>query len=427
MIRSKYYAVLALSLISLLIANENHAQNEVLVDFADSPGATKTTIFNTPNCIAGFNQTYGTNIIEGRNVINGEQIFVGLGRATNEFNADGKNANGQTGSWAKALRIAQMKAELRAKQAVVISRKVSVEEEVILEATSNFSEGERPVMLDEGEMTTLEKVKFVIMKKLDEVLELDALEYEKDKREAAVRDIIAQDRFQSVINASAYAEMTGIQTVYTNYYQDKNEFCAVVMKNKDSSLMAKALGKNQVSLLQPDMNKAGLPVREQLEGNFNRLLFTHGIRVLRDENGELVLVVYVVEPYKKSTSKSITGRNSQNAEMTARIRAAAMVSNFIDESINVELRTTVDEITTTFDGKAEDGSELSEYFSEESTESRIESASANDVVGLSKEAGGDYINSISGEPVYIYIGSISAASLRAVMLSKLKGINQDRI
>ena len=206
MIRSKYYSVLAFSLISFLISNENHAQNEVLIDFADSPGATKTTIFNTPNCIAGFNQTYGTNIIEGRNVINGEQIFVGLGRATNEFNADGKNANGQTGSWAKALRIAQMKAELRAKQAVVISRKVSVEEEVILEATSNFSEGERPVMLDEGEMTTLEKVKFVIMEKLDEVLELDALEYEQDKRQAAVRDIIAQDRFQSVINASAYAE-----------------------------------------------------------------------------------------------------------------------------------------------------------------------------------------------------------------------------
>ena len=92
MIRSKNYVVLALSLISLLITNGSHAQNEVLVDFADSPGATKTTIFNTPNCIAGFNQTYGTNIIEGRNVINGEQIFVGLGRATNEFNADGKNA-----------------------------------------------------------------------------------------------------------------------------------------------------------------------------------------------------------------------------------------------------------------------------------------------------------------------------------------------
>jgi len=427
MIRSKNYVVLALSLISLLITNGSHAQNEVLVDFADSPGATKTTIFNTPNCILGFNQTYGTNIIEGRNVINGEQIFVGLGRATNEFNPDGKNANGQTGSWAKALRIAQMKAELRAKQAVVISRKISVEAEIILEASVPISEGERPVMLDENEMTTLEKVKFVIMTKLDEVLELDALDYEQAKREAAVRDIIAQERFQSVIDAGAYAEMTGMQTVYTNYYLDKNEFCAVVMKNNDSSMMAEALGKNKVSLLQPDMKKAGLPIREQLEGNFDRLLFTHGLRVLRDEKGELVLVVYVVEPYEKSPSKSITGRNSQNAETTARIRAAAMVSNFIDESINVELKTSVEEIITTFEGKAEDGSELSEYFSEETTESRIEVASANDVVGLSSQAGGDHINSISSEPVYIYIGTISAESLRDAMLSKLKGTNRDRI
>jgi len=179
--------------------------------------------------------------------------------------------------------------------------------------------------------------------------------------------------------------------------------------------------------LRPDINKAGPTIREQLEGNFNRLLFTHGLRILRDENGELVLVVYVVEPYKESSSKSIMGRNSINAENTAKIRAAALVSNFIDESINVERKTTIDEIITTFDAKAEDGSDLSEYFSEESTESRIGSASANDVVGLSRESGSDHINSISGEPVYIFIGSISAASLTNVMLSKVNGMNRERI
>ena len=97
------------------------------------------------------------------------------------------------------------------------------------------------------------------------------------------------------------------------------------------------------------------------------------------------------------------------------------------ESINVELKTSIEEIVTTYEGKAEDGSELSEYFSEESSESRIEASSANTVVGLSKQAGGDYMNPISNEPVYIYIGSISADSLRDVALSKLKGINRERI
>jgi hypothetical protein len=411
----------------LLLVSNAIAQDELLVDFADSPGSTKTTIFNTPNCIAGFNQSYGTSIIEGLNVINGEQIYVGVGRAIVEFNTDGKNASGQTGSWAKALRMAQMKAELRAKQTVIISRKIDIQEEVILETSSAISEGERPVMLDEGNMSTLEKVKFVVLQKLDEFLELDALEYEQEEREAAVRDIIAQDRFQSVINASAYAEMTGMQTVYTNYYQDKNEFCSVVMKNNDSSMMANALSKNNSRLLKADISKASETIKEQLEGNFSRLLFTHGIRVLRDEKGELVLVVYVVEPYKKSESKTITGRNSQNAESNARLRAGALVSNFIEESINVELKTSIEEIVTTFDGKAEDGSELSEYFSEESTESRIEASSANSVVGLSKQAGGDYMNPISNEPVYIYIGSISARSLRDVALSKLTGINRERL
>ena len=320
-----------------------------------------------------------------------------------------------------------MKAELRAKQTIIISRQIDLENELVLEVESAISEGERPVMLDEGDMSTFEKVKFVVLEKLDEILELDALEYEQDRREAAVRDIIAQDRFQSVIDASAYSEMTGMQTVYTNYYQDKNEFCSVVMKNNDSSLMANALSKNKPRLLQADISKAGPTIREQLEGNFSRLLFTHGLRVLRDEKGELVLVVYVVEPYKKSNSKTITGRNSQQAESNARLRAAALVSNFIDESINVELKTSIEEIVTTYEGKAEDGSELSEYFSEESSESRIEASSANTVVGLSKQAGGDYMNPISNEPVYIYIGSISADSLRDVALSKLKGINRERI
>lgn len=423
---NRFIKKLGIFLPLVFFINTGVTQNELLIDFADSPGATKTTIFNTPNCIAGFNQAYGTNIIEGLNVVNGEQIYVGLGRAIVEFNTDGKNANGQTGSWAKALGIAQMKAELRAKRALVFSRRFDIQEEVILETSTAISEGERPVMLDEGDMTALEKVKFVVLQKLDEFLELDALEYEQDRREAAVRDIIAQDRFQSVINASAYAEMTGMQSVYTNYYQDKNEFCSVVMKNNDSSLLANALGKNKPRLLQADISKAGPTIREQLEGNFNRLLFTHGVRVLRDENGELALVVYVVEPYKKSDSKQITGRNSQNAERIAGNRAGALISNFIEESINVEERTSIEEIVTTFDGKAEDGSELSEYFSEESTESRIEASSANTVFGLSKQAGGDYMNPISNEPVFIYIGSISAESLRDFALSKLKGINRER-
>jgi hypothetical protein len=98
--------------------------------------------------------------------------------------------------------------------------------------------------------------------------------------------------------------MTGMQTVYTNYYQDKNEFCSVVMKNNDSSMMANALSKNKPRLLQADISKASETIKEQLEGNFSRLLFTHGIRVLRDEKGQLVLVVYVVEPYKKSQSNT---------------------------------------------------------------------------------------------------------------------------
>ena len=101
--------------------------------------------------------------------------------------------------------------------------------------------------------------------------------------------------------------MNGIQTIYTNYHKKTNEFCVVVTRTNDSHLMARGLRKNQSNLLKPDLSKASDPIIDQLKDESELLHFTHGLRILRDENGELELVAYVIEPYEFSADKKVMG------------------------------------------------------------------------------------------------------------------------
>ncbi|MDC0064617.1 hypothetical protein OAJ48_01230 [Gammaproteobacteria bacterium] len=82
------------------------------------------------------------------------------------------------------------------------------------------------------------------------------------------------------------------------------------------------------------------------------------------------------------------------------------------------------EITTTYSGESMDGDNISDYFSESFTESRLKYESSGYVMGFKKIKSRNAINSISGEPIHIYIGSISAKDLRDAIISKNKGVNR---
>ena len=277
---------------------------------------------------------------------------------------------------------------------------------------------------DEEEVSAFEKVKYFISGKLSETYKHDAKESYKDEKQAVVRAFISQEKTQDVLKIAAYADMNGVQTVYTNYDKDMNVFCVVVMKTNDSYLMARGLRKNQFKLLQADLSRASIPIIDQLKDESELLQFTHGLRILRDENGELVLIAYVVEPYKFSADKKIMGNNDYNAMRKAEKRAKALVNNFVNESIFTESVDSMTEITSTYNGETMNGFNISDYFSESFTESRLKYESNGYVKGFKKIKSRNAINIISGEPIHIYIGSISAKDLRDAILSKNKRVNR---
>ena len=403
--------------LAVTFAVNNYAQEE----FVDETETMQITSYNTSNCIGGFNNAFGTSFKEGNNIVNGKPIFIGVGRAEVDVGTNGKNPSGSKGSWANALSDAYMKAELRGKAQIVSDRKTQIEQEIILENTTKNSDGDRPDNVNEAELSTWDKVKFVVKNKLSDVLELDALEFEMSQREAAVKDIIRQNSYQRILNTAAYSEMTGMQSIYTNYYSDNNAICTVVLKNTDSSIMAKALGGNRLNLLMPDKSKAGLPISEQLPQNPAKLLFTHGVRVLRDEKGAPVLVAFGMVSFKAGPEASI------DAEIQAKRLARAAVASFIKEKIDVESKTTINAINTTYAGRAEDGSDLTDYFSEKSVEDRMRSTVSNSVSMGDWPINTEFTNGLSNERVYFVAGAISLETLQAVMTTTLEGLNRERI
>ena len=125
--------------------------------------------------------------------------------------------------------------------------------------------------------------------------------------------------------------------------------------------------------------------------------------------------------YDFSADKKIMGSNDYNAMRKAEKRAKALVNNFVNESIFTESVDSMTEITTTYSGESMDGDNISDYFSESFTESRLKYESSGYVMGFKKIKSRNAINSISGEPIHIYIGSISAKDLRDAIISKNKG------
>ena len=101
-----------------------------------------------------------------------------------------------------------------------------------------------------------------------------------------------------------------------------------------------------------------------------------------------------------------------------------MINNFINESIYTQSIDSMTEITTTYNDEADNGIKVSDYYSESFTESRLKYESSGYVMGFKKIKSKNAINSISGEPIHIYIGSISAKDLIEALILKSKRLQR---
>ena len=407
--------VFFIALTALVFTQNNHSSEEEFIDLAETPGSSEVTVYPTNNCLGGFNNKLGVNFKEGVNNINGQSVEIGLGIASIPYNTDGTSrSGGKPGSWMSALRDAQMLAELRGKRRLAEILAGEASADLINEASAGVTENDRPAMVNQAEMTTFDKVKFVARNQLDKLLDLQSLDTELESRQEAIKDIVRQSGIEASFRLGAYTEISGMTTVYTNYNPDDSEFCAVVLKNKDSELVANAIANEQLNRLKKDASKAGPPLAEQLKINANTDLFKYGVRLLRDEYGEQILAIYVHEKIDGKRSDPDFSESKRIAEEKAKITASGLFRLFIDESVTTTSERTIESITTTYD-QPEESTRLVEYFSDDNLTERIDNSAVGGTRGLTTHDSVYYENRYSGELVLTYIATISGSKIKAVM------------
>jgi len=404
-----------IALIALVLTQNNYSNEEEFIDLAETPGSSEVTVYPTNNCLGGFNNKLGVNFKEGVNNINGQSIQIGLGIASIPYKTDGTNrSGGRPGSWMSALRDAQMLAELRAKRRLAEILAGEASANLISEASARVTENDRPAMVNQANMSTFDKVKFVARNQLDKLLDLQSLDAELEIRNEAIKDIVRQSGMEATFRLGAYSEISGMTTVYTNYNPDDSEFCAVVLKNKDATLVANAIANERLNLLRKDIKKAGPPLAEQLKINANTDIFKYGIRLLRDEYGEQVLAIYVHEKIDGKRTDPDFSESKRIAEEKAKITASGLFRLFIDESVTSTSERTIESISTTYD-QPEESSRLVEYYRDDNLTERIDNAAVGSSRGLTTHNSVYYENRYSGELVLTYIATISGSKIKAVM------------
>jgi len=409
------YKKVFIALTALVFTQNNYSNEEEFIDLAETPGSSEVTVYPTNNCLGGFNNKLGVNFKEGVNNINGQSIEIGLGIASIPYNTDGTNrSGGKPGSWMGALRDAQMLAELRAKRRLAEILAGEASADLIAEASETDRENDRPAMVNEADMSTFEKAKFVVRNQLDKLLDLQSLDSELEKREEAIKDIVRQSGIEATFTLGAYTEISGMTTVYTNYNPEDSEFCAVVLKNKDSNLLANAIANEQLNLLKKDISKAGKPLAEQLRINPNTDLFKYGIRLLRDEFGEQVLAIYVHERINGKRTDPDFSDSKTIAQEKAIVTAAGLFRLFIDESVVTTSERTIESIATTYN-QPEESTRLVEYFRDDNLTQRIANSAVGGTRGMNSFKSVYYENRYSGELVLTYITTISGSQIKAVM------------
>lgn len=331
------------------------AENTALLELTDSPGVIKTTSLDDLDCIDAFNKAFGVDAREGLNIVKGNRIYLGVGSAQVKSKS----------SWPNPDREAQLSAEIRAKESYVINKSSFIESDFTIEMNGS------------------------------------------------------QEITEYVTRLTAYADIPSLQMVYSNYNHVMKDYCVVVTKTSDSALMAEALRQNENKALPLNRELAYQILNKQISNYDNLLNINHGLMVLRDEDGELLLLSYVKEPYKLSADGNDKKIKEVIAMKKAEGRAKDLVNNFINEKIFSESIDTILEITTLLNEVPDNNPAIFDYFGERSSLERLSNKSYGNITHW-KKIGFSASDPFSGKPIYIYFGAVYAEDLRSLLSSKKK-------
>ena len=309
----------------------------------------------------------------------------------------------QSSAFADSVQNASTKALLDAKTKFSALLNQEIVSEILVDAKSQYTEGKPPDLLQNpdqilqgkeyDDLSYLDKMKILVNQQLDKLIDDETKEsfnegVANDNKKAEeltkrLEDILNQEQMTDVIKTKTSADVRGMIVKYGHFSSNvedgkRPEVCIVTKWSPGLLRMADAVATNDFKVLKNGKKKSPLkdqiPVNAVSEKDFKgymKLLGSFGTFLMRDENGDLNVVSFAVEGMKSNTPQS-----EMNARSQAIIKANRQIVQFLNESVELNTKTSTTEALTEY----KDG--LQDYYFEENHESRQAASAQANISGI---------------------------------------------
>tara|TARA_Y100000816_G_C26096590_1_gene580459 strand:- start:391 stop:1836 length:1446 start_codon:yes stop_codon:yes gene_type:complete len=309
----------------------------------------------------------------------------------------------QSSAFADSVQNASTKALLDAKTKFSALLNQEIVSEILVDAKSQYTEGKPPDLLQDpdqisqgkeyDDLSYLDKMKILVNQQLDKLIDNETKEsfnedVANDNKKAEeltkrLEDILNQEQMTDVIKTKTSADVRGMIVKYGHFSSNvedgkRPEVCIVTKWSPGLLRMADAVATNDFKVLKNGKKKSPLkdqiPVNAVSEKDFKgymKLLGSFGTFLMRDENGDLNVVSFAVEGMKSNTPQS-----EMNARSQAIIKANRQIVQFLNESVELNTKTSTTEALTEY----KDG--LQDYYFEENHESRQAASAQANISGI---------------------------------------------
>ena len=309
----------------------------------------------------------------------------------------------QSSAFADSVQNASTKALLDAKTKFSALLNQEIISEILVDAKSQYTEGKPPDLLQNpdqisqgkeyDDLSYLDKMKILVNQQLDKLIDDETKEsfnegVANDNKKAEeltkrLEDILNQEQMTDVIKTKTSADVRGMIVKYGHFSSNvedgkRPEVCIVTKWSPGLLRMADAVATNDFKVLKNGKKKSPLkdqiPVNAVSEKDFKgymKLLGSFGTFLMRDENGDLNVVSFAVEGMKSNTPQS-----EMNARSQAIIKANRQIVQFLNESVELNTKTSTTEALTEY----KDG--LQDYYFEENHESRQAASAQANISGI---------------------------------------------
>ena len=309
----------------------------------------------------------------------------------------------QSSAFADSVQNASTKALLDAKTKFSALLNQEIVSEILVDAKSQYTEGKPPDLLQDpdqisqgkqfDDLSYLDKMKILVNQQLDKLIDDETKksfdeDVKNDNKKAEeltkrLEDILNQEQMTDLIKTKTSADVRGMIVKYGHFSSNvedgkRPEVCIVTKWSPGLLRMADAVATNDFKVLKDGKKKSPLkdqiPVNAVSEKDFKgymKLLGSFGTFLMRDENGDLNVVSFAVEGMKSNTPQS-----EMNARSQAIIKANRQIVQFLNESVELNTKTSTTEALTEY----KDG--IQDYYFEENHESRQAASAQANISGI---------------------------------------------